>query len=165
MSSKTTKHVKSLQTTKDALSKIRKELKPFIRQLDSDDAAKKAQAQAVVALSMGTLRYMGARLQGKTDGKTKEDPLRQELDKMRKVLVDLETKNKGSAAKSNSGNTKKDTGGNAGKEEKKDTPAPTTVEKKKKETETATSAKKTKKRSTPTKRETPKRSAKKSRKT
>jgi len=91
-------HITDLESTKDALAKIKKELRPFVRQLDSDDAAKKAQAQAVVALSVGTLRYMGARLQGKDEGRAKEDPLRQELDQMRnqmrKVIVQLEKKRK-----------------------------------------------------------------------
>jgi hypothetical protein len=84
----------AFQSVKESLANIRKELKPFVRQLDSDDPEQKAQAQSVVALSIGTLRYMGARLKGKDQGRTTEDPLRQELDQMRKVLVALEKKRK-----------------------------------------------------------------------
>lgn len=153
----TQKHVKALNTTtKDALTKIRNELKPFIRQLDSDNVQKKAQAQAVVALSMGTLRYMGARLQGKSEGK--EDPLRQELDHMRKVLVELEAKHKKTSTTSTSS-----------KQTKVATPAKKVVKKDVEETKevTAKSPAKSKKRPTPTKekKSTPGRSAKKSRKT
>jgi hypothetical protein len=86
--------LQSLQATKDALQNIRKELKPFVRNLDSDNPQDRAQAQAVVALSIGTLRYMGARLEGRDEGRSKEDPLRQELNHMRKVLTDLEKKRK-----------------------------------------------------------------------
>ena len=84
----------AFQSVQESLANIRKELKPFVRQLDSDDPEQKAQAQSVVALSIGTLRYMGARLKGKDQGRTPEDPLRQELDQMRKVLVALEKKRK-----------------------------------------------------------------------
>mmetsp|Transcript_1817 Transcript_1817/g.2213 ORF Transcript_1817/g.2213 Transcript_1817/m.2213 type:complete len:128 (-) Transcript_1817:381-764(-) len=87
-------HVIDLQATKDAIGKIKRELHPFVRQLESDDSAKKALAQAVVALSLGTLRYMDARLHGRDEGRAKEDPLRQELDQMRKVIVQLEKKRK-----------------------------------------------------------------------
>mmetsp|Transcript_19671 Transcript_19671/g.29186 ORF Transcript_19671/g.29186 Transcript_19671/m.29186 type:complete len:141 (+) Transcript_19671:146-568(+) len=87
-------YIKDIQKTKDAISMIKKELKPFVSRLDSDDATKKAQAQAVVALSIGTLRYMGARLQGKDEGRKKDDPLRQELDQMRKVIIQIEKKRK-----------------------------------------------------------------------
>lgn len=98
-------HLKALQSTKDALVKISKELKPFVQNLESEDADKKAQAQAVVALSIGTLRYMGARLQGKDEGRSKDDPLRQELDQMRQTLVKVEKKRKRDDA---GDNTKKD---------------------------------------------------------
>uniref|UniRef100_A0A7S1D8M9 Nuclear nucleic acid-binding protein C1D n=1 Tax=Cyclophora tenuis TaxID=216820 RepID=A0A7S1D8M9_CYCTE len=86
--------VKALKQTDKALSEIGKELKPFILQLNDDDPAKKAEAQAVVALSVGTLRYMGARLNGKDEGRKPDDPLRQELNGMRKILVALQQKRK-----------------------------------------------------------------------
>lgn len=46
-----------------------------------------AEAQAAIALSIGTLRYMAARLKGLSMGQKKNDPLRMELDNMRKTLV------------------------------------------------------------------------------
>lgn len=87
-------HIAAFQSVKESLANIRKELKPFVRKLDSDNPEEKAQAQSVVALSIGTLRYMGARLRGKDQGRAADDPLRQELDQMRKVLVALEKKRK-----------------------------------------------------------------------
>jgi Skp family chaperone for outer membrane proteins len=87
-------HIAAFQSVKESLTNIRKELKPFVRKLDSDNPEEKAQAQSVVALSIGTLRYMGARLRGKDQGRAADDPLRQELDQMRKVLVALEKKRK-----------------------------------------------------------------------
>ena len=48
-----------------------------------------ATAMAAVALSLGTLRYMGARLRGHDVGRRKGDPLRAELDGMRSALVSL----------------------------------------------------------------------------
>ena len=47
------------------------------------------EAQAAIALTIGTLRYMAARLQGLNRGKDKNDSLRMELDKMKKTLVKL----------------------------------------------------------------------------
>lgn len=87
-------HIAAFQSVQESLANIRKELKPFVRKLDSDNPEEKAQAQSVVALSIGTLRYMGARLRGKDQGRAADDPLRQELDQMRKVLVALEKKRK-----------------------------------------------------------------------
>jgi hypothetical protein len=116
-------HLKALQSTRDALASIRRELKPFVRLLANDGDGsfhdiktandvgttthpsneKRAQAQCVVALSIGTLRYMGARLQGSKEERrqtvmqqdsSSSSSLRQELDQMRKVLVELEKKRK-----------------------------------------------------------------------
>lgn len=50
---------------------------------------KRAEAEAAVALAVGTLRYMGARLRGLDRGRRKGDPLRVELDKIRGMLVGL----------------------------------------------------------------------------
>lgn len=49
----------------------------------------RAEAEAAVALAMGTLRYMGARLRGQDRGRKPGDPLRAELDKIRGILVAL----------------------------------------------------------------------------
>jgi hypothetical protein len=83
-----------LKSTSEALIKIRKELKPFVKLLDSDDGEQRAQAQAVVALSLGTMRYIGARIKGKDEGRKQDDPLRQELNQIRSVLVQIEKKRK-----------------------------------------------------------------------
>ena len=88
------KHINALKSTSEALIKIRKELKPFVKLLDSDDTEQRAQAQAVVALSLGTVRYIGARIRGKDEGRKQEDPLRQELNQIRSVLVQIERKRK-----------------------------------------------------------------------
>jgi len=50
---------------------------------------RRAEAEAAVALAIGTLRYMGARLRGLDRGRKKGDPLRMELDKIRGMLVAL----------------------------------------------------------------------------
>jgi hypothetical protein len=50
---------------------------------------KRAEAEAAVALAIGTLRYMGSRLRGLDRGRKKGDPLRVELDKIRGMLVSL----------------------------------------------------------------------------
>jgi hypothetical protein len=89
-----TKHVNALKSTSEALIRIRKELKPFVKLLDSDDLERRAQAQAVVALSLGTVRYIGARIRGKDEGRKQDDPLRQELNQIRNVLVQIERKRK-----------------------------------------------------------------------
>jgi hypothetical protein len=95
-----TPNVEALQKTRDALMEIRVSLLPYVKLLKSQesvkkidrsaaDASKLAEAQSVVALAVGTLRYMGARLSGKDQGRHKTDPLRIELDKMRQTLVTL----------------------------------------------------------------------------
>ncbi len=53
------------------------------------NAHRRAEAQAAVALAVCTLRYMGGRLRGLDVGRTKDDPLRMELDKIRGVLMSL----------------------------------------------------------------------------
>ncbi|KAL3822576.1 hypothetical protein ACHAXA_007687 [Cyclostephanos tholiformis] len=53
------------------------------------DPHRRAEAEAAVALAVGTLRYMGARLRGSDVGRRKGDPLRVELDGLRAALVSL----------------------------------------------------------------------------
>lgn len=53
------------------------------------DPHRRAEAEAAVALAIGTLRYMGGRLRGLDQGRQKGDPLRKELDKLRGMLVSL----------------------------------------------------------------------------
>lgn len=96
----------ALTKTEDGLKEIKKRLEPFLHLLSSFNTSTsennqgastspsrhhaRAQAQAVVALSMGTLRYIGARLRGLDQGRNADDPLRQELNHMRKILVEVE---------------------------------------------------------------------------
>jgi hypothetical protein len=102
----------ALKKTHEALKKIKETLEPFLDLLNDhrhqkrgtnessssiENTSKKielfqiTEAEAAVALSIGTLRYMALRLKGQksltSDGKN--DPLRIELDKMRKTLVEL----------------------------------------------------------------------------
>lgn len=99
----------ALKKTHEALKKIKESLEPFLDLLNKyrqqqyssiessnivGNTSKKielfqiTEAEAAVALSIGTLRYMALRLKGqKSSGKN--DPLRIELDKMRKTLVEL----------------------------------------------------------------------------
>ena len=89
-----------LRKTVDALKEIRKQILPFLRVIESsendddgndDSKHALAEARAAVALAVGTLRHMGARLGGRGGGGTgdKNDPLRLELERMRKMLVTL----------------------------------------------------------------------------
>src|SRR5210317_424019 len=94
-----------LHKTLHALKEIKVSLMPFLKLLQDDHDAKKtiadddrkkkhtttqkkkqlltphrrAEAEAAVALSIGTLRYMGARLKGLDRGRKKGDELRKEL--------------------------------------------------------------------------------------
>lgn len=86
----TTEALEGLQTTGKALTEIQKQLRPFVQKLETAEGKALAQAQVVVALSLGTLRYMGARLRGFDRGRSPDDPLRQELNEMRRVLTNLE---------------------------------------------------------------------------
>lgn len=94
--------LRPLKRTRESLDQISSCLSPFISLLDRYnhlvggrkdqstkyfDPRKIAEAKMAVALSMGTLRYMAAKLKG--DKVDKNDPLRIELDKMRKVLVEF----------------------------------------------------------------------------
>ena len=91
----------ALQKTDLALQDIRTKLQPFLATLESHaensnnssssknqgpKPAKLALSQTAVALSLGTLRFMGARLRGRKV----DDPVRTELNHMRKLLVTLQ---------------------------------------------------------------------------
>lgn len=86
----TPKALEALKKTKEALVGIKERLQPVIQRLN-DDAFEEttSQAQATVALSVGMMRYMGARLRGLDQGRKPGDPLRKELDNMRKVLAEI----------------------------------------------------------------------------
>lgn len=110
----TPKALEALEKTHQALNLIQEKLKPFLEQLEEDDddnhedvysetppAAKRprrdqpntntdrhrrAVAQSVVALSISTLRVIGARLRGQDQGRNANDPLRQKLNQIRTML-------------------------------------------------------------------------------
>ena len=89
----TPKALDGLEKTKEALVGIKARLKPVVQRLKSggfDETT--SQAQATVALSIGMMRYMGARLRGLDQGRKPDDPLRKELDNMRKVLAAIKKK-------------------------------------------------------------------------
>lgn len=95
MSTSVEKQVQALQKTQQALAKIKNALKPFLvtfqKQRDdvdgNNDPYKHAEVEAAVSLSIGTLRYMAAKLNGCSVKNS--DPLRMELNKMRKMLQSL----------------------------------------------------------------------------
>jgi hypothetical protein len=100
-----------LHKTIESLKEIRSALLPYVRLLNAGGRKRKrhddkiidedalcttrllphqrAEAEAAVALAIGTLRYMGARLRGSDVGRKKGDPLRIELDKIRGLMVSL----------------------------------------------------------------------------
>lgn len=74
------------------------------RRTSAADRKRRALAQSTVALSLGTLRYMGYRLRGLDRGRKADDPLRKELNRMRKVLVTLQRKGMADKRRSNTAN-------------------------------------------------------------
>ena len=88
----------ALEASRIAIHDIHIQLKPFLLRIHQNgidgctDAHLKAQAQAVVALSIGTLRYMRARLEGSDEGRASDDPLRKELNHIRKLVAEIERK-------------------------------------------------------------------------
>ena len=147
------KELAPLRKTVDALKEIRKQIQPFLRVIESSDGGDNddgtssatssskhdahtvAEARTAVALAVGTLRHMGARLGGRGGGGSgdKNDPLRLELERMRKMLVTLrkvdtrgvadDTKKK-SASSSKKDISEKSTGENTDKAAKKNGGAP-----------------------------------------
>lgn len=107
-----TKSTASLQQTKDAVDDIRTKLQPVLDRLkdildtdegDSDHGNNRdpssshktvadvdvSEIQATVALAVGMMRYISARLRGLDQGRSKDDPLREELNNMKRVLADI----------------------------------------------------------------------------
>jgi hypothetical protein len=96
----------ALTKTRAAITNIRTRIQPFLDQLNKGRDNKKststqtALAQSAVALSLGTLRVMRARLQGLDQGGRKpNDPLRQQLNHTREILIKAQTKQKEERAK------------------------------------------------------------------
>ena len=103
------KSLQPLQKTHESLQQIKTALTPFLTllheyhhqssdssQIKQFDKQEIAEAEAAVSLAMGTLRYMAQRLKGqgqssKNKKKKQKDPLRLELDKMRRTLVECKS--------------------------------------------------------------------------
>jgi hypothetical protein len=90
----TPKAIEALVKTKEAVAGIKRRLHPVLERLHDDtlDDPTRAHAQATVALSIGMMKYMGARLRGLDQGRHPEDPLRQQLNNMRRVLAAVQKK-------------------------------------------------------------------------
>jgi hypothetical protein len=90
----TPKACNALKKAKEAIDDIKDKLEQVVQRL-KDDAFEKAtaQAQATVSLSIGMMKYIGARLQGLDHGRNHDDALRQELNQMRKVLAEIKARN------------------------------------------------------------------------
>jgi len=118
--------IQALEKCNDAIQVIREKLKPLLKVLEEDTATAKqrAMAQAAIALSIGTLRYMGARLRGLDQGRKHDDPLRQELNHMRKLLVQLQKKQQEAEEKEEQKSDEKKE--NDGSKRKSDTPSKST---------------------------------------
>lgn len=119
----------ALRKTFESLKQIQETLKPFLDvvhkyheqqkngKLDSNrnlgQSSKQVElfqiteAETAIALSIGTLRYMALRLKGRkgSKGDGKNDPLRLELDKIRKTLVELRKLKKKIVGPSSNDNT------------------------------------------------------------
>ncbi|CAJ1966861.1 unnamed protein product [Cylindrotheca closterium] len=90
---KTTDHTNSLEKAKTAINTIKERLQPVVDKVnDHDFGVYSAQAHATVALSIGMLKYMAARLQGKDRGRKADDPLRAELNNMKRILAEVKKK-------------------------------------------------------------------------
>ena len=94
-----TPNLTALHKTSNAISEIKEKLQLVIEKLHDNGFDKHtAQAQATLALSIGMLKYMGARLQGKDQGRNSDDPLRKELNKMKQILAQVKKKTAAAAA-------------------------------------------------------------------
>jgi len=103
----TPKEMNALKNTNEAIAGIQKSIEPVLEKLSEGSfktAELTAEAKASVALSVGMMKYMGARLRGLDHGRNPDDPLRQELNNMKRVLAEIkkrvaERKKKRSAEK------------------------------------------------------------------
>ena len=86
----------ALRKTKEAVEGIKRCLKPVLDRLQDGtiEADTAAHAQATVALSLGMMNFMGARLRGLDQGRKPDDPLRKRLNNMRRVLAAVQKKRK-----------------------------------------------------------------------
>lgn len=87
------KSIIALEKIKEAVSNIKKRLAPILQGLnDYSFGENTGRAQATVALSVGMMRYMSARLRGLDQGRKPDDPLRKDLNNMKRVLAQLTRK-------------------------------------------------------------------------
>ena len=82
----------ALDATQKALKEIKLRLEPLLVPIRSDDADPQeiASAQAGIALTLGTLRFMAQRMKGTKVGS--KDPIRLELNRLRQLLVKVQKK-------------------------------------------------------------------------
>ncbi|KAL3943335.1 MAG: hypothetical protein SGBAC_002618 [Bacillariaceae sp.] len=86
-------HINGLEKAKTAIGTIKERLQVVVDKAnDNDFGVYTSQAHATVALSIGMLKYMAARLQGKDQGRKADDPLRAELNSMKRVLAEIKKK-------------------------------------------------------------------------
>lgn len=105
----TPKSLASLEKSKEAISVIKERLLPVLQRLTDDKFGEATgRAQASVALSIGMMRYMGSRLRGLDRGKKPDDPLRRDLNNIKRILANTKEK-KADAAKKTISEPKKST--------------------------------------------------------
>merc|ERR1711966_611975 len=86
----TSKSLTALKNSKEAVSIIKEKLIPVLQRLSDDSFGEETgRAQASVALSLGMMRYMAARVRGLDQGRRSDDPLRKDLNNMKRVLAKI----------------------------------------------------------------------------
>lgn len=92
----TPKSIDALEKSKEAASAIKERLVPVLQRLADDNFGEETgRACASVALSIGMMRYMGARLRGLDQGRKSNDPLRKDLNNIKRVLANTMKAQKG----------------------------------------------------------------------
>ena len=96
----TSKSLTALEKSKEAASVIKERLVPVLQRLTDDTFGEATgRARASVALSVGMMRYMGARLRGLDQGRKPDDPLRKDLNNIKRVLAANTKKSKAAITK------------------------------------------------------------------
>lgn len=83
----TDKAIEALVAVRQSADEIKAKLEPFLRRRQEE---RSATCNSAIALSLGTLRFMGARLRGKKP----EDELRAQLNQMRSLLKQAQKQEK-----------------------------------------------------------------------
>jgi hypothetical protein len=103
----TTKSLTSLEKSKEAVLVIKEKLLPVLRLLTDDKFGEATgRAQASVALSIGMMRYMGTRLRGLDQGRKPDDPLRKDLNNIKRVLAKTKKSRAAAAIRKTNSETK-----------------------------------------------------------